>query len=178
MKILALALSVGLSALPAHAATIITGDNLDKLEALLPQLMQLEAPDSKALQQAEFQQHCDWQRHYTDFKAKETDTAYLTKAEQLISKQGFTPAQFLELSAKTSWPMLDATMPVLEISRQTLPLLPAEQRKAVEASLKQGQQYHQVIGSCLSSEDKTALEKYKERISQMASGLAGFEQSR
>ncbi|MCS4309105.1 hypothetical protein M2404_003468 [Rheinheimera pacifica] len=161
-------------ALPVMAATVLTDANLDQFEAMLPKLQQLEQrPQNK---QFKLQQHCDWPRHYRELSAQEKDSAYQTQIEQLAKEHGFTPVQFVELSAKVTWPVLDAVQPALEVSRQALMFLPAAQRQKTEKSIQQGQQYYQTLTGCLTADDKTALAKHHDRIMQMAKRLGGVEQ--
>lgn len=161
------------SAAPAMAATVLTDANLDQFEAMLPKLQQLEQrPQNK---QFDLQQHCDWPRHYRELSAQEKDSSYQAKIEQLIKQHGFTPEQFVELSAKVTWPVLDSVQPMLEVSRQALMFLPAQQRQSTEKTIKQGQQYYQTLTSCLTAADKAALVKQHDRIMQMAKRLGGVE---
>ncbi|PKM19975.1 MAG: hypothetical protein CVV11_00170 [Gammaproteobacteria bacterium HGW-Gammaproteobacteria-15] len=161
-------------AAPAMAATVLTDANLDQFEAMLPKLQQLEQrPQNK---QFNLQQHCDWPRHYREISAQEKDSAYQTQIEQLAKEHGFTPVQFVELSAKVTWPVLDSVQPMLEVSRQALMFLPAAQRQKTEKSIQQGQQYYQTLTGCLTADDKTALVKHHDRIMQMAKRLGGVEQ--
>ncbi len=166
--------SVVVLAVPVQAASILTDENLNKLQTLLPQLMALEAPEDGSFQDIKLQQHCDWKRHYNDFREQEKNDAYLQQAERLVTQQGFTLPQFLELSAKVSYPVLEATLPALEMSRQALAFLPEAQRQETEAAIAQSKNYHQVINSCLTTDDKAALQKYNSRIMQMFGGLAGY----
>lgn len=161
-------------ALPAMAATLLTDTNLDQFEAMLPKLQQLEQrPQNK---QFSLQQHCDWPQHYRQLSAQEKDSSYQAQIEQLVKQHGFTPEQFVELSAKVSWPVLDSVQPMLNVSRQALMFLPAARRQQAEQAIMQGQQYHQTLGSCLTADDKAALAKHHDRIMQIAKRLGGVEQ--
>lgn len=158
----------------AQSATVLTDSNLDQFEAMLPKLQQLEQrPQNK---QFRMQQHCDWQRHYQELSAQERDRRYQTDIEQLVKKHGFTPVQFVELSAKVSWPVLDSVQPMLAVSRQALMFLPPQQRQATEKKIKLGQQYYQTLSSCLNADDRAALAKHHNRIMQIATRLGGVEQ--
>lgn len=163
-----------LSASNVVAATLLTDENLTRFEALLPKLQQLEQrPQNK---QFALQQHCDWPRHYRELSAQEQDSGYQANIEQLVKQYGFTPVQFVELSAKISWPVLDKLQPMLQLSRQALVFLPPQQRQDTEKTLQRGQQYYRTLSGCLSKEDKTALAKHNNRIMQMAKRLGGIEQ--
>ncbi len=163
-----------MSARPALAATILTDANLDQFEAMIPKLQQLEQrPQNK---QFNLQQHCDWPRHYRQLSAQEKDSHYQAQIEQLVKQHGFTPEQFVELSAKVSWPVLDSVQPMLDMSRQALMFLPAAQRQKAEQAINQGRQYHQTLSSCLTADDRAALAKHHDRIMQMAKRLGGVEQ--
>ena len=163
-----------LSASNVVAATLLTDENLTRFEALLPELQKLEQrPQNK---QFALQQHCDWPRHYRELSAQEQDSSYQANIEQLVKQHGFTPVQFVELSAKISWPVLDKVQPMLQLSRQALVFLPPQQRQDTEKTLQRGQQYYRTLTGCLSKEDKTALAKHNNRIMQMAKRLGGIEQ--
>jgi hypothetical protein len=156
------------------AGTLLTDANLAQLEIMLPKLQQLQQrPDNKAFK---LQQHCDWPRHYRELSAQEKDSNYQAKIEQLVAQHGFTPVQFVELSAKVTWPVLDSIQPMLEVSRQALMFMPAQQRQNSENTIRQGQQYYQTLTRCLTAEDKTALVKHHDRIMQMAKRLGGIQQ--
>lgn len=160
--------------LPTMAATILTDANLDQFEAMLPKLQQLEQrPQNK---QFSLQQHCDWPKHYRQLSAQEKDRSYQAQIEQLVKQHGFTPEQFVELSAKVTWPVLDSVQPMLNVSRQALIFLPAAQRQKAEQAITQGQQYHQTLSSCLTADDRAALVKHHDRIMQIAKRLGGVEQ--
>ncbi|MBZ9613734.1 hypothetical protein [Rheinheimera maricola] len=169
-----LAILLSALVLPAMAATLLTDANLDQFEAMLPKLQQLEQRPQN--QQFKLQQHCDWPRHYREISAQEQDSRYQSKIEQLVSQHGFTPVQFVELSAKLSWPVLNQLQPMLEVSRQALMFLPAQQRKNTENSITQGQQYYQTLSSCLTNDDTAALEKHHQRIMSIAKRLGGVDQ--
>lgn len=159
---------------PVMATTLITSDNLTKLETLLPKLTALEKNNQASFNHdVDLRPHCNWQQQYNDLKAQQANTAYVAQAEQLISQSGFEPAQFLELSAKVTWPMLDAVMPMMKMSQQALAFMPAEQRKKLQQSFNQSSLYYKTVGGCLTSEDKQALDMYKQRIMQIASDMSG-----
>jgi len=167
-------LSLSIFGAPVCANTILTDANLDQFEAMLPKLQQLEQrPQNK---QFSMQRHCDWPRHYRELSAQEKDSQYQAKIEQLAKQHGFTPVQFVELSAKVTWPVLDSVQPMLELSRQALMFLPAAQRQSTEKTIKQGQQYYQTLTGCLTADDQSALAKHHDRIMQMAKRLGGVEQ--
>ncbi|QBL09272.1 hypothetical protein E0Z06_06970 [Rheinheimera sp. D18] len=170
-----LAVSVFMAfALSAQANTLLTDENLNQLEAMLPKLQQLEQrPQNKQFQ---LKQHCNWSQHYAELSSQEKDSKYQAQIEQLAKQHGFTPVQFVELSAKVTWPILDSVQPMLEISRQAMVFLPEAQRKNTEKTVTQGQQYYKTLSSCLTNDDKTALDKHHDRIMQMAQRLGGVGQ--
>lgn len=160
--------------MPVMADTLITAENLNKLEVLLPQLSKLEQSYRGDInKELDLQPHCDWDKHYSQLKSQQKDTGYVAKAEKLIVDNGFKPAQFVELSAKVAWPMLDAAMPMMQMSKQALAYLPAAQRKSAEVSLAKSTQYHTALGQCLTADDKAAITQYKDRIMQLAGSMAG-----
>jgi hypothetical protein len=162
------------STAPVMAATVLTDANLDQFEAMLPKLQQLEQrPQNK---QFNLQQHCNWPQHYRELSAQEKDSNYQAQIEQLVKQHGFTPEQFVELSAKVTWPVLHSVQPMLDMSRQALMFLPAAQRDKAAQAINRGQQYHQTLSSCLTDDDKTALAKHHDRIMQIAKRLGGVEQ--
>lgn len=157
-----------------QAATLITDQNLTQFEAMLPKLKQLpQRPQNRKFALA---QHCDWPRHYQELTAQEKDSGYQQKVEQLIAQHGFTPVQFVELSAKLTWPVLDAVQPALEVSRQALAFIPQAQRQATEQTIVQGQRYYKTLSGCLTADDKAALAQHQNRIMAIAKGLGGVEQ--
>jgi len=157
-----------------QAASVINAANLDKVEAMLPQLQKLQ----QRVQNNQFnlQQHCDWPRHYNELSAQETDSAYQQAIEQIVKQHGFTPVQFVELSAKISWPVLDSVQPALELARQALLFLPPAQRQQSGQTIIKGQQYYKTLTRCLTSDDQSALAKHHNRIMQLAKRLGGIEQ--
>jgi hypothetical protein len=157
-----------------QAATLLTDANLDQFEMLLPKLQKLpQRPQNK---QFSMQQHCDWPRHYKELSAQESDRAYQQAIVQLAGEHGFTPVQLVELSAKVSWPVLDSVQPALQVSRQALMFLPAQQRQNAEQTIVKGQQYYKTLTACLTPDDQTALAKHHSRIMQLAKRLGGIEQ--
>lgn len=159
---------------PLQAATLITEQNLTQFEAMLPKLKQL--PQRAQNRKFALAQHCDWPRHYNELSAQEKDSAYQQKIEQLVTEHGFTPVQFVELSAKLTWPVLDSVQPALEVSRQALAFLPPAQRQATEQAVVQGQRYYKTLSGCLTTDDKAALAQHHNRIMAIAKGLGGVEQ--
>lgn len=155
--------------------TLITEQNLNRFEQLMPKVMQIPRPTHYQRGNVNLQPHCDWQQHYQQLQAQQQQDNYLQQVEQVISAYDFTPQQFIELSAKITWPVLDAMQPMLELSRQAIVLLPPQQRKQSEASLMQSQHYHQVLTSCLTQADKAALAKHEKRIMALAAELVGSE---
>ncbi|MDX1391777.1 MAG: hypothetical protein R3241_05325 [Rheinheimera sp.] len=169
-----LLLVISVFAAKVQAATLLTDANLDQFEALLPKLQQLQQRPQNS--QFNLQQHCNWSQHYTTLSAQETDSDYRLAIERIAGQHGFTPVQFIELSAKLSWPVLDSVQGALEVSRQALLFLPAQQRQSTERKLIKGQQYYKTLTSCLTADDKTALAKHHNRIMQIAKRLGGVEQ--
>lgn len=162
------------ASMSAAAATVLTDHNLDQLELMIPKLQQLKQRPQNS--QFNLQQHCDWSKHYQQLSAQEKDKNYQGQIEQLVKQHGFTPEQFVELSAKVTWPVLDSIQPALQVSQQALMFVPAQQRQKAEASIKRGQQYYQTLTGCLTADDKTALAKHNDRIMQLAKRLGGVEQ--
>ncbi|CAM3838446.1 hypothetical protein [Rheinheimera salexigens] len=161
--------------LPVMADTLITSDNLTKLEILLPKLTALENNKQVRFNQnVTLQPHCNWQQQYTDLKAQQPDSASVAQAEQLIQQNGFKTEQFLELSAKVSWPMLDAVMPMMQMSQQAAVFMPADQRKKLQQSFNKSNRYYKTVGGCLTNEDKQALAQHKQRIMQLATDMSGL----
>ena len=163
-----------LVSVPVSAATVLTDQNLDQLELMIPKLQQLKQRPQNSL--FSLQQHCDWSKHYQQLSAQEKDKDYQGQIEQLVKQHGFTPEQFVELSAKVTWPVLDSIQPALQVSEQALMFVPAAQRQNAEKSIKRGQQYYQTLSGCLSADDKTALAKHNDRIMLIAKRLGGVDQ--
>lgn len=159
---------------PLAAETVLTDHNLDQLELMIPKLQQLQQRPQN--NQFNLQQHCDWSKHYQQLSAQEKDKNYQKQIEQLVKQHGFTPQQFVELSAKVTWPVLDSIQPALQVSQQALMFVPAAQRQNAEKSIRRGQQYYQTLTGCLTAEDKTALARHNDRIMQIAKRLGGVEQ--
>jgi hypothetical protein len=155
------------------ADTVLTEQNLSRLETALPQLAKVQQDDVGSLQHVRFQRHCDWPRHAREVRAQQQGKDYLVEVDKILASHQLTAAMFMELSAKGSWPVLDSLQPVLSITRQTLPFLPQLQRQQAEQFLVQTDNMTTVIGPCLSDADKVALTQQRQRLINLATRLPG-----
>ncbi|MCH8538244.1 MAG: hypothetical protein LAT66_10805 [Alkalimonas sp.] len=155
------------------AETVLTEQNLSKLEAALPALVKVEQDNVDSLYQVRLQSHCDWSRHAKEVRAQQQGQDYLDEVDQILAQHELTAPLFLELTAKGSWPVLDSMQPVLRLSRRALPFLPEMQRQQTEQMLAQTDHMTQVIGVCLTEADKVALSKHRARLLALAGRLPG-----
>ncbi|KKO48067.1 hypothetical protein VT06_13820 [Arsukibacterium sp. MJ3] len=157
----------------ALADTVLTEQNLSRLESALPQLAKIQQDDVGSLQHVRLQRHCDWPRHAREVRAQQQGKDYLVEVDKILASHQLNAAMFMELSAKGSWPVLESLQPVLSITRQTLPFLPQVQRQQAEQFLAQTDNMTTVIGPCLSDADKVALGQQRQRLINLATRLPG-----
>lgn len=168
----AFALSALMPAL-LSAETVLTEQNLSRLEAALPKLAKIQQDDVGSLQQVRLQRHCDWPRHATEVRTQQQGKTYLAEVDKILTEHQLTSALFMELTAKGSWPLLQSLQPVLAVTRQTLPFLPQAQRLQAEKMLAQTDNMTQVVEPCLSEADTNALRQHQQRLINLASRLPG-----
>lgn len=162
-----------LAPLMATAETVLTEQNLTKLEAVLPALAKVQQDDVSSLYQVRLQAHCDWPRHASEVRAQQQGQDYLQQVDAILAEHELTAPLFMELTAKGSWPVLDSMQPVLRVSRRALPFLPEPQRQQTEQLLAQTDHMTQVIGPCLTEADKVALNQHRARLIALAAKLPG-----
>lgn len=158
----------------AQAATVITEQNIARYEAALPELAKIEQDNPASLKSLRLAKHCDWAKHASELRAKEQGKDYLPQVDQVLAKHQLTPALFIELTAKGAWPVLQSMQGIFNITRQTLPFLPEEQRKQAERTLAQSSHMSAVIEPCLTAADKSALQHYQQRFINLATRLPGL----
>lgn len=158
---------LGLLCLPLSAKTILTEANVERYLAMLPEMEALEDrfPDNHDLD-IKLEQHCDWPKHYKMLKSTDLSDEYMQQMEALIRQHGFQPVEFLELSFKVSWPMLEMTRPMLEMSQQMLAHLPAEMRAEQEAEMAEANQLINLLDRCMTDADKKAATKFQGQLIQ------------
>ena len=169
-------MATGLSVLmvaTVQANTVLTEQNLSRLEAALPKLARIQQDDVATLHKVKLQRHCNWPRHAAEVRAQQQGKSYLNEVDNILAEHQLTPALFIELSAKGSWPLLQSLQPVLSVTRQTLPFLPQNQRLQAEQLLAQTDNNTQVVEPCLSEADITALRQHQQRLIALASKLPG-----
>ena len=162
-----------LAPLTAMAETVLTEQNLTKLEAALPALAMVEQDNVESLYQVRLQSHCDWPRHAEEVRAQQQGEDYLNEVDRILVEHELTAPLFLELTAKGSWPVLDSMQPMLRLSRRALPFLPEMQRQKTEQMLAQTDHMTQAIGGCLTAADKVALNQHRARLLALAGRLPG-----
>lgn len=157
----------GLFVLPALAATILTEQNVERYLAMQPELMALEAqyPENDS-NEINLELHCNWPQHYQSLMSQELDTGYIQGMETIIEQHGFQPAEFLELSLKISWPLLEMSKPMLEMSNQMLEHLPAEMRAEQEAEMAQAMHMINLLEQCMTEADIQAAAKFQDQLMQ------------
>lgn len=153
------------------AATVLTEQNMTKLEAALPELLKIKAKDPAELAKLRLAKHCDWPKHAADLNANPQAKSYFSEVETVLEKHQLTNAIFLELSLKGAWPVVQSMQPMLNITRQSLPLLPEPQRKQAEQTLAQTDYLQQLIEPCLTADDRSALQQYSQRFFNIARQL-------
>ncbi|MDP4535706.1 hypothetical protein Q3O60_05865 [Alkalimonas collagenimarina] len=156
-----------LLAMPVWAKTILTKDNVERYLAMQPELMAFEErhPDNDSKDMV-LESHCDWPRHYQSLKAQELDAGYIQGMEAIIKQYGFQPAEFLELSLKISWPLLEMSKPMLEMSHQMLEHLPDDMRAEQEAEMAQAMQVINLLEQCMTEADKKAAAGFQDQLIQ------------
>lgn len=164
---------LALSAAQAHAATVLTEQNLSALEAALPKLARIQQDDVSSLHNVRLQRHCDWPRHAREVRAQQQGQSYLAEVDNILAEHQLTPPLFIELTAKGSWPLLQTLQPALAITRQTIPFLPQTQRQQAQRLLAQTDNMYQVVQPCLTEADKVALRQHQQRLINLASRLPG-----
>jgi hypothetical protein len=157
----------------AQADTVLTEQNLSRLEAALPKLAKIQQDDVGSLHNVRLQRHCDWPRHASEVRALQQGKSYLAEVDKVLAEHQLTGPMFIELTAKGSWPLLQSLQPVLAITRQTLAFLPQTQRQQAEQLLAQTDNMTQVVEPCLSDADVKALRQYQQRLISLASKLPG-----
>ena len=157
----------------AQADTVLTEQNLNRLEAALPKLAKIQQDDVGSLHNVRLQRHCDWPRHAKEVRSQQQGKSYLAEVDKILAEHQLSPSLFMELTAKGSWPLLQSLQPVLSVTRQTLPFLPQTQRQQAEQLLAQTDNMTQVVEPCLSEADIRALRQYQQRLVALASKLPG-----
>ncbi|WP_214000889.1 hypothetical protein [Arsukibacterium sp.] len=155
------------------ADTVLTEQNLSRLEAALPKLAKIKQDDVRSLHNVRLQRHCDWSRHAIEVRAQQQGKSYLAEVDNILAEHQLSPSLFMELTAKSSWPLLRSLQPVLSVTRQTLAFLPQAQRDQAEQLLAQTDNMTQVVEPCLSEADSIALRQHQQRLIALASKLPG-----
>lgn len=153
------------------AATVLTEQNITKLEAALPELLKIKAENPAELAKLRLAKHCDWPQHMADLKANPQAKSYFLEVETVLQKHQLSDAVFLELSLKGAWPVLQSMQPMLNITRQSLPLLPEPRRQQAEKTLAQTDYLQQLIEPCLTEDDRSALQQHLQRFFNIAGQL-------
>lgn len=173
MRKMVLAVVLATASAATSAATVLTEQNIAKLEAVLPELLAIEQDNPQGLTKLRLKKHCDWQQHASDLRQQEQGKGYVAEVDQVLAKHQLTAPLFLELTAKGSWPLLQSLQPVQQLTRQSLPFLPEPQRRIAEQKIQQTEQMQQAIEPCLTAADKTALEQHQQRLLKLATSLPG-----
>ena len=155
------------------ATTVLTEQNIARLEAALPELVAIEQDNPQGLTKLRLKKHCDWQQHASDLRQQEQGKGYVAEVDQVLAKHQLTAPLFLELTAKGSWPLLQSLQPVQQLTRQSLPFLPEPQRRIAEQKIQQTEQMQLAIEPCLTAADKTALQQHQQRLLKLATRLPG-----
>lgn len=160
---------LGLLCLPLSAKTILTEANVERYLAMLSEMNALEDrfPDNHNLD-IKLESHCDWPKHYQMLKSTDLSDDYIQQMEALIRQHGFQPAEFLELSFKVSWPMLEMTRPIMEMSQQMLEHLPADRRAEQEAEMAEAMQLISLLERCMTDADKKAAQGLQHQLLKQA----------
>lgn len=86
--------------------------------------------------------------------------------EALIKQHGFQPAEFLELSFKASWPMLEMSKQFMDMGRQMMAHLPEDMRAEHEAGMAQAMRMCQFLEQCMTDADKQAAKELEGQLLQ------------
>jgi hypothetical protein len=173
MRKMVLVFALTATSAAVSATTVLTDQNIARLEAALPELVAIEQDNPQGLTKLRLKKHCDWQQHATELRQHEQGKGYVTEVDQVLAKHQLTAPLFLELTAKGSWPLLQSLQPVQQLTRQSLPFLPEAQRRLAEQKIKQTEQMQQAIEPCLTAADKTALQQHQQRLLKLATSLPG-----
>lgn len=173
MRKMVLVFALTATSAAVSATTVLTEQNIARLEAALPELVAIEQDNPQGLTKLRLKKHCDWQQHASDLRQQEQGKAYVAEVDQILAKHQLTAPLFLELTAKGSWPLLQSLQPVQQLTRQSLPFLPEAQRRLAEQKIKQTEQMQQAIEPCLTAADKVALQQHQQRLLKLATSLPG-----
>lgn len=173
MRKMVLVFALTATSAAVSATTVLTEQNIARLEAALPELVAIEQDNPQGLTKLRLKKHCDWQQHASDLRQQEHGKGYVAEVDQVLAKHQLTAPLFLELTAKGSWPLLRSLQPVQQLTRQSLPFLPEPQRRIAEQKIQQTEQMQQAIEPCLTAADKTALQQYQQRLLKLATSLPG-----
>ena len=157
----------------AQADTVLTEQNLSRLEAALPKLAKIKQDDVSSLHNVRLQRHCDWPRHANEVRSQQQGKSYLAEVDKILAEHQLSPSLFMELTAKASWPLLQSLQPVLAVTRQTLAFLPQTQRQQAEQLLAQTDNMTLVVEPCLSDANTRALRQHQQRLINLAGKLPG-----
>lgn len=149
----------------AHASSVFTEANLERLAGLWETLDELEARYPETAQiEVSFENHCDWQAHYRSLRSQEPGLeGFWAEAESLLRREGLTPAQYTELTFKFQWPILFEGQDNLAMFSEMLSSMPEEQRAMMEPMLEQFNQMYAVLDRCMTREEKAlAMRLYSE----------------
>ena len=173
MRKMVLVFALTATSAAVSATTVLTEQNIARLEAALPELVAIEQDNPQGLTKLRLKKHCDWQQHASDLRQQEQGKAYVAEVDQILAKHQLTAPLFLELTAKGSLPLLQSLQPVQQLTRQSLPFLPEPQRRIAEQKIQQTEQMQQAIGPCLTAADKAALQQHQQRLLKLAASLPG-----
>lgn len=163
--------SIGLMSFASTANTLITSENLDRLQASHAAVQALDKQFQDE-DQDEFntplEPHCDWQKHYQSFNKDNVTQAQVRQFEDLIKQYGFrSGAEYYELNMKVISQGLTAMESHLKQHNITL-----NPNSRIDKGILQMQQLNQVIRSCLTNADKAALTRYEARINEILALMA------
>lgn len=149
----------------SQANTLITPENLDRLQASFSALQALEqGSDEDNSEQSDFKldNHCDWKKHYESVYSNVKSQDY-RQFESLIKKYGFNSgAEYFELSMKAMYPTLTMLDEYLKQNNVT-----PDPKSEIGKHFLNMQEMGRVVGSCLSRADKIALKKYENKINEI-----------
>lgn len=155
-----------LLAFGCQASTLITAENLERLQASHAAVRALDQQfqdDNQVEPNLALEPHCDWQKHYQSFNKDNVTQAQVRQFEELIKQHGFrSGAEYYELSMKVTSQALTAMAAHL----QQYDITP-DANSAIGKSVLQMQQLNKVISSCLTKADQAALKRHEAKITEI-----------
>lgn len=155
-----------LLAFSCQASTLITAENLDRLQASHAAVQALDQQfqdDNQVGPDLALEPHCDWQKHYQSFNKDNVTQAQVRQFEELIKQYGFrSGGEYFELTMKVT----SIGFSAMEAHLKQYNITP-DANSVIGKNMLQMQQLNQVIQSCLTNADKAALTRHEAKINEI-----------